>query len=210
MIRITDPGRLRLAVLASGRGSNFAAIMQAIEEKRLSADIVLVISDKKDAPVLNKALTCKIDFFYIAPEDFTSKTAYEQEIIKRLKEYNVQLVVLAGYMRLIGKELLNAYKWKIINIHPALLPSFTGLHAQQQAIDYGVKFSGCTVHFVDDGVDSGPIIMQRVVPVFPQDTADTLAERILIEEHQVYAESLQLFAQGQVYLQGRKVLIKES
>lgn len=209
MIRITDPGRLKLAVLASGRGSNFEAIMQAIEEERLSADVVLVISDKKDAPVLNKAMTCKIDFFYIAPENFPNKIAYEQEIIKRLKEYNVQLVVLAGYMRLIGKELLNAYKWKIINIHPALLPSFTGLHAQQQAIDYGVKFSGCTVHFVDDGVDSGPIIMQRVVPVLPQDTAETLAERILIEEHQVYAESLQLFAQGQVYLQGRKVLIKE-
>ncbi|NLB53495.1 MAG: phosphoribosylglycinamide formyltransferase [Syntrophomonadaceae bacterium] len=208
MIRITKPGRLRLAVLASGRGSNFEAICQAIEEERLNAEIVLVISDKKNAPVLNKAQTRKIDFFHIAPEDYPDKAAYEQEIIKRLKEYDITLVVLAGYMRLIGKELLKAYQWKIINIHPALLPSFPGLNAQQQAIDYGVKFSGCTVHFVDDGVDSGPIIMQRVVPVLPEDSAEALAERILIEEHQVYAEALQLLAKGQIYLDGRRVIIK--
>jgi phosphoribosylglycinamide formyltransferase-1 len=196
MIRITEPGRLRLAVLASGRGSNFEAICQAIEEERLNAEIVLVISDKKNAPVLNKAQARKIDFFHIGPEDYPDKAAYEQEIIKRLKEYDITLVVLAGYMRLIGKELLDAYKWKIINIHPALLPSFPGLNAQQQAIDYGVKYSGCTVHFVDDGVDSGPIILQRVVPVLPEDSAEALAERILIKEHEIYAEALQLLSKG--------------
>ncbi|MDD3894093.1 MAG: phosphoribosylglycinamide formyltransferase [Syntrophomonadaceae bacterium] len=208
MIRITEPGRLRLAVLASGRGSNFDALCQAIEENRLEADIVLVISDKKEAPVLKKARSRKIDDYHMAIKDFSDKAAYEQEIIKKLKEYDVQLVVLAGYMRLVGKDLLEAYKWKIINIHPALLPAFPGLDAQQQAVDYGVKFSGCTVHFVDDGVDSGPIIMQRVVAVLPDDDSEILAERILKEEHLIYAEALQLFAEGKVYLKGRKVVIK--
>jgi phosphoribosylglycinamide formyltransferase-1 len=155
MIRITEPGRLRLAVLASGRGSNFTAICQAIDEGRLDAEIVVVISDKKEAPVLEKARNRNIDHYHIALQDYPDKAAYELEIIKKLQAYDIQLVVLAGYMRLVGKELLETYKWKIINIHPALLPAFPGLDAQQQAVDYGVRFSGCTVHFVDDGVDSG-------------------------------------------------------
>ncbi len=208
MIRITEPGRLRLAVLASGRGSNFTAICQAIDEGRLDAEIVVVISDKKEAPVLEKARNRNIDHYHIALQDYPDKAAYELEIIKKLQAYDIQLVVLAGYMRLVGKELLKTYKWKIINIHPALLPAFPGLDAQQQAVDYGVRFSGCTVHFVDDGVDSGPIILQRVVEVLPDDTADTLSERILQQEHQVYAEALQLFAEGKVYLKQRKVVIK--
>lgn len=208
MIRICDPGRLRLAVLASGRGSNFAALCQAIEAERLNADIVVVISDKAEAAVLEKARLSNIDAYHIAIGDFSDKAAYEQVVIAKLKEYDVQLVVLAGYMRLIGRELLEAYKWRIINIHPALLPAFQGLNAQQQAVDYGVKYSGCTVHLVDDGVDSGPIIQQSIVEVLPEDDAETLAERILKEEHRIYAEALQLFAQGRVYLQGRKIIIK--
>lgn len=208
MIRITQPGRLRLAVLASGRGSNFEAIYQAIAENRLKAEMVSVISDKKDALVLHKAQARKIETFCIAPGDFAGKAEYEREIIKILRERQIDLVVLAGYMRLVGPELLQAYPWKIVNIHPALLPSFPGLDAQRQAVDYGVKYSGCTVHFVDDGVDSGPIIMQRVVPVLPEDTGETLAARILLQEHQVYAEALQLLAEGQVYLEGRKIFIK--
>lgn len=208
MIRITQPGRLRLAVLASGRGSNFEAIYQAIAENRLKAEMVSVISDKKDALVLRKAQARKIETFCIVPGDFAGKAEYEREIIKILRERQIDLVVLAGYMRLVGPELLQAYPWKIVNIHPALLPAFPGLDAQRQAVDYGVKYSGCTVHFVDDGVDSGPIIMQRVVPVLPEDTGETLAARILWQEHQVYAEALQLLAEGQVYLEGRKIFIK--
>ena len=118
------------------------------------------------------------------------------------------MVILAGYMRLVGTDLLQAYPWKIINIHPALLPSFPGLNAHQQAVDYGVRISGCTVHFVDDGIDSGPIIMQRAVEVLPEDSAETLAARILQQEHKVYAETLQLFATGRIYLQDRNVVIK--
>ena len=208
MIRITEPGRLRLAVLASGRGSNFSALCQAIEEGRLDAEIALVISDKKEAPVLDKARERKIDNYYIEPRDHIDKAAYEQEIIKKLAEYDARMVILAGYMRLVGKDLLQAYPWKIINIHPALLPSFPGLNAHQQAVDYGVRISGCTVHFVDDGIDSGPIIMQRAVEVLTDDDADTLAARILEQEHKIYAETLQLFAAGRIYLQDRNVVIK--
>ncbi len=208
MIRITEPGRLRLAVLASGRGSNFTALCQAIDGGQLDAEIVLVISDKKAAPVLDRARERSIDHYHIDLQDHIDKAAYEGEIIKKLQAYDVQLVVLAGYMRLVGKELLQAYPWKIINIHPALLPAFPGLNAHQQAVDYGVRVSGCTVHFVDDGIDSGPIIMQRAVGVLPEDDAETLAARILVQEHQIYAEALQLFATGKVYLQNRKVVIK--
>lgn len=207
MIQVIAPGRLRLAILASGRGSNFDALGRAIKRGDLDADIKVLISDLESAPVLEKAKAQGIDAVFIDPRAFGSRDEYETELVRVLKAHQVTVVVLAGYMRLVGRILLDAYKNRILNIHPALLPSFPGLHAQQQAVDYGVKFSGCTVHIVDKGMDTGPIIMQAVVPVLPDDTGDTLADRILGEEHEIYWRSLQLLAQGRVYIDGRKVLI---
>jgi phosphoribosylglycinamide formyltransferase-1 len=202
-----EPCCLRLAVLASGRGSNFLAILEAIQQGRLNAQIKVLISDKSDALALQKAKEAGIPNIFIDPRLYSDRQSYESEIVKVLKFREIDLVVLAGYMRLVGKVLLHSYPHRSLNIHPALLPSFTGLHAQQQAVDYGVKFSGCTVHFVDDGMDTGPIIDQVVVPVLPDDTEDDLAERILAQEHKLYARVLQWIAEGRVYIEGRKVYI---
>lgn len=208
MKQIVAPGTLRLAVLASGRGSNFDAICEAILRHDLDAEICLVISDKEKAPVLQKAAQRGIPNMFISPAWFSNREDYEQEIVKHISASKVDLVVLAGYMRLIGKVFLQTFKSKIVNIHPALLPSFTGLHAQRQAVDYGVRYSGCTVHFVDEGMDTGPIILQSVVPVYQDDNEDSLSERILKEEHNTYWQALQLIAEGKVFIEGRKVYIK--
>ncbi|NLV22443.1 MAG: phosphoribosylglycinamide formyltransferase [Syntrophomonadaceae bacterium] len=202
-----EPGCLRLAVLASGRGSNFLAILEAIKQGRLNAQIEVLISDKSAALALQKAEEAGIPHIFIDPSLFPDRPSYESEIVKQLQAREIDLVVLAGYMRLVGKVLLQAYPHRIVNIHPALLPSFTGLHAQRQAVDYGVKFSGCTVHFVDDGMDTGPIIEQVVVPVLPDDSEDDLAERILVQEHELYARVLQWIAEGRVYIEGRKIYV---
>jgi phosphoribosylglycinamide formyltransferase-1 len=203
-----EPGKLSLAVLASGRGSNFDAIWAAIEKKNLNAEIKLVVSDKQ-APVLAKARERGIPAFYMDPSEYKGKLQYEQALVTIIQDYAVDLVVLAGYMRLMGKEMIDHYKMRIVNIHPALLPSFTGLHAQKQAIAYGVRYSGCTVHLVDEGMDTGPIILQKVVPVYQDDNEDSLSDRILVEEHQTYWQALQLMAEGRVYVEGRRVFIKE-
>ena len=208
MMQVTKPGQLSLAVLASGRGSNFDAICAAIDRHDLNAEIKGLISNKKAAPVLQKAEQRGIKTFFINPGAYANREEYETELVKHLNGYQVDLVVLAGYMRLVGKTLLDAYKHKVVNIHPALLPAFIGLHAQKQAVEYGVKFSGCTVHMVDEGMDSGPIIMQAVVPVYQDDDEDSLAARILVEEHKIYAQSLQLFAEGRIWIDGRKVIIR--
>lgn len=208
MMRITEPKRLKLAIMASGRGSNFSAVNEAIQAGKLDADICLLISDQGEAPALGKARAIGINTLHINPRDYKHREEYEAEIVRNLKAQDIDIVVLAGYMRLVGKVLLEAYKFRVLNIHPALLPSFVGLHAQKQAVDYGVKFSGCTVHFVDEGMDSGPIIMQATVPVLAADTEDTLAERILVQEHRIYSEVLQLLAEGRVYVEGRIVHIK--
>lgn len=208
MIRVSEPKKLRLAVLASGRGSNFLAIQATISSGNLNAEIVAVISDQENAPVLGRAAEMNIPAWYINPHSYPNRIGYEQEIVARLQLLEVDIIVLAGYMRLVGRVLLDAYPMKMLNIHPALLPSFPGLHAQRQALQYGVKLSGCTVHFVDEGMDTGPIILQAAVPVLDSDDEDSLAARILVEEHQLYARSLQLLAQGRIYLQGRKVYIK--
>lgn len=207
MMQIIEPKRLKLAVLASGRGSNFVAIDEAIRAEKLNADICLLVSDKADAPALNKARDTGINALHINPREYSSRDEYETEIVRVLKAHAIDIVVLAGYMRLVGPVLLQAFKLRVLNIHPALLPSFVGLHAQRQAVDYGVKFSGCTVHFVDEGMDSGPIIMQAVVPVQADDTEDSLAERILVQEHRIYSEVLQLLAEGRVFVEGRIVHI---
>ena len=207
MKRMIEPGCLQLAVLASGRGSNFLAIQNAIDKGQLNARVCIVISDKEKAPVLQRAQEAGIATCFVDPKQYPDREAYESEIVKQLQALNIDLVVLAGYMRLVGKVLLEAFSLKMINIHPALLPSFTGLHAQRQAVDYGVKFSGCTVHFVDAGMDTGPIIVQSVVPVNADDTEETLSARILAEEHKIYPQAIQWISEGRVYINGRKVML---
>lgn len=207
MRKIKEPGRLSLGILASGRGSNFLAIYEAIKEGKLDADIKVLISDKKDAPALLKARERGIDAFFIDPLLYESKLKFEEEIVSVLKKYGVDVVVLAGYMRLLGRNFLKEFPMRVLNIHPALLPSFIGLDAQKQALEYGVRYSGCTVHLVDEGMDTGPIILQEIVPVFQEDTVETLSSRILEEEHKVYWQALQLLAEGRLYLEGRRIII---
>lgn len=199
--------RLRLAVLASGRGSNFEALQKAIDDQELPAVIRVVISDKEKAPVLEKARSRGIPACCINPGQFADKQLYEQELVRVCEDYEVDLVVLAGYMRIMGDTFIRSYLWRIINIHPALLPSFPGLNAQRQALEYGVRFSGCTVHFVDSGVDTGPIILQAVVPVYSGDDEDSLSQRILKEEHRLLPQAVKLIAAGRLELNGRQVTI---
>ncbi|NLN88311.1 MAG: phosphoribosylglycinamide formyltransferase [Syntrophomonadaceae bacterium] len=204
---VTPAKRLRLAVLASGRGSNFLAIQGAIENGRLDADICLLISDQALAPALERARELGIKALFIDPKAFPGRDAYESELVCHLQGEEIDFLVLAGYMRLVGGVILNAYSHRVLNIHHALLPSFLGLHAQRLSVEYRVKYSGCTVHVVDSGMDTGPIIKQAVVPVEDDDTEDSLAERILAQEHRLYWQVLQLLAEGRVYIEGRKVHI---
>jgi phosphoribosylglycinamide formyltransferase-1 len=199
--------RIRLAVLASSRGSNFEALQDGIDNGTLPAAVMILISDRSQAPVLEKAAARGIPTRYINPAQFNSSRLFEQELIRVCEEAQVDLVVLAGYMRILGETFIRAFPWRIINIHPALLPSFPGLHAQKQAFDYGVCYSGCTVHFVDPGVDTGPIILQAVVPVLPEDDQDSLSDRILAQEHKLLPEAVRLIAQGRLQLEGRRVTI---
>jgi len=199
---------INIGVLVSGRGTNLQVIIEAIEEGKVEGRISIVISDNPDAYALKRAKQHNIDTQYINFKEFKDKEDYDKEIIKTLKKKKVDLVVLAGYMRILTPYFINVYKNKIMNIHPALLPSFPGLHAQRQAVEYGVKISGCTVHFVDEGVDSGPIILQKAVEVSDDDTEESLAEKILKEEHQIYPRTIQLFSQDRLIIKGRKVFIK--
>jgi phosphoribosylglycinamide formyltransferase 1 len=200
---------LKLGVLISGNGSNLQSIIDHIEKGSLKAIIKIVISNNSEAYGITRAKTQGIPFVVLENGDFKSKEEFDLELVKILKENNVDLVVLAGFMRIITPTLLKAFTGRIMNIHPALLPSFPGLHGQKQAVEYGVKLSGCTVHFVDDGVDTGPIIIQRAVQVFDDDTEETLAARILKEEHKIYPQAIQLFANGKIEIKGRKVSIKK-
>lgn len=201
---------LKLGVLISGNGSNLQSIIDHIEKGKLKAVIKIVISNNPDAFGVQRAQKHKIKTEVLKQKDFKSKEEFDQNIIKILQENSVDLVVLAGFMRIISPALLKAFPHRIMNIHPALLPAFPGLHAQKQAFDYGVKLTGCTVHFVDEGVDTGPIIIQAVVPVYDDDTQELLTERILKEEHKIYPRAIQLFADGKLQIQGRKVLIKSN
>ena len=198
---------LRLGILASGRGSNLQSIMDAAAAGKIGAEVVVVISDNKDAFALERARRAGIPARYVGFGYYASKDDYERAILDILRQNKVDLVCLAGYMRLVGRVILDTYSNRIMNIHPALLPSFPGLHAQKQAWEYGVKYSGCTVHFVDEGMDTGPIIIQAVVPVYDDDTPDTLATRILEQEHKIYPEAIRLYAEGRLKIQGRKVFI---
>lgn len=199
---------LNLGVLASGRGSNFQAIINEIEAGNLKASIRLLIVDNPDAYAIERAKKHSIEYFYINPKGFSSKDDFFKKIADELKARDVGLVILAGFMRIVKKPLIDAFPNRIMNIHPALLPSFPGLHGQKQAVDYSVKISGCTVHFVDEGMDTGPIIIQAAVPVSPDDTEDSLSERILKLEHRIFSEAIRLYAEGRLSVEGRVVKIK--
>ena len=200
---------INIGVLASGRGTNLQAIIEAVEEGKIEGKISIVISDNRDAYALKRAKQHNIKTQYVDFKSFKNREDYDKKIVECLKEKKIDLVVLAGYMRILSRFFINVYKNKIMNIHPALLPSFPGLHAQRQAVEYGVKISGCTVHFVDEGVDSGPIILQKSVEVSADDTEESLVEKILKEEHQIYPQAIQLFCQGRLIIKGRKVFIKK-
>jgi phosphoribosylglycinamide formyltransferase-1 len=199
---------LKLGVLISGSGSNLQSIIDHIEKSSLKAVIKIVISNNPDAYGITRAKKYGIKIAVLKNDDFKSKEDFDSELIKILKKNDVELVILAGFMRILTSAFLKAFPQKIMNIHPALLPSFPGTHGPKQALEYGVKFSGCTVHFVDEGVDTGPIIIQSVVPVSDDDTEETLAARILKEEHRIYPRAIQLFAEGKIEIKGRKVKVK--
>jgi phosphoribosylglycinamide formyltransferase-1 len=198
----------RIAVFLSGRGSNFMAIHDAIEAGKIDAEIVLVFSNKKEAPGLQVAKERNLATLYLNPKDYQSREAYDETIISEVKKRDVDLVCLAGYMKILTPLFCNTFKNRVINIHPALLPSFPGLHVQQKAIDWGVRFSGATVHFVTADVDMGPIILQAVVPVLQDDTEESLSARILKEEHKIYPEAVKLYFEGRLEVNDRRVFIR--
>ncbi len=196
-----------LGVLVSGRGSNLQAILDAINADRLTAKIGVVISDNPEANALRRVAGMDIPTAVVERKKFGSKQEFEAAIIEQLDLHHVELVLLAGFMRILSPQFINRFPMRIMNIHPALLPSFPGLDAQEQAIRYGVKVSGATVHFVDEGMDSGPIILQEAVPVEDDDTVTTLAERILHLEHRLYVRAVRLYCEGRIHISGRAVKV---
>jgi len=199
----------RIMVMISGRGSNFKAIHDAIQAGRINAEIALVFSNREEAPGLGIAKERGLETLALNSKLYPDKEEYDRAIVRAARERGVDLICLAGYMKILTPMLCGEFKNRIMNIHPALLPSFPGLHVQQKAIDWGVRFSGATVHFVSAEVDMGPIIIQACVPVFQDDTEDTLAARILVEEHKIYPESVRLFFEGKLEVRGRRVFIRE-
>jgi phosphoribosylglycinamide formyltransferase-1 len=202
--------KIKLGVLVSGSGSNLQAIIDNIEKGLLDGDIKVIISNNDDAYALVRAKKHNITSVIIKHSDFADRKDFDQKMIDVLKSFSVDLVVMAGFMRLLTPLFLNAFPMRIMNIHPAILPAFPGIHAQKRAADYGVRFSGCTVHFADEGVDSGPIIIQAIVPAYDDDTEDTLAARILKEEHRIYPQAIQFYAEGRIEVIGRQVRIRGS
>ncbi|MFA7575170.1 MAG: phosphoribosylglycinamide formyltransferase [Arcobacteraceae bacterium] len=192
---------INIAVLASGRGTNLQAIINAVQEGKIDGTIKIVISDNEKAYALKRARDNRINTMVFPYKSYKNKENYEDQIINCLKNNYIDLVVLAGYMRLLGSKIINNYRYRIINIHPALLPSFPGLNAQKQALQYGVKISGCTVHFVDEGIDTGPIILQHAVEVKQTDNEETLSDRILKYEHQLLPRAIQLFAKKRITIE---------
>lgn len=204
--------KLRLGVLASGRGSNFHALIQAVREGRLDAEIKVLISNKKNAGALSIAAEYQIPAVYLSPGEYPSAEEYDRQILAVLRHHEVNFVALAGYLRLLTPELVHEYRHRIVNIHPALLPSFGGKgmyghHVHEAVLAQGCKVSGVTVHLVDELYDHGPIVLQRCVPVREDDTPDSLAARVLEQEHQIYAEALQLFAEKRIKIEHQRVFI---
>ncbi|OGW54954.1 MAG: phosphoribosylglycinamide formyltransferase [Nitrospirae bacterium RBG_19FT_COMBO_55_12] len=198
---------IKLGVLVSGRGSNLQAIIDNIEKGSLNAEIAVVISDQADAYALERARKHKIPAVHVDAKKYQSKEAYDAALVEELRNRKVDLVCLAGFMRIITPVVIKAFSNRIMNIHPSLLPAFPGLHVQKKALDHGVKFSGCTVHFVDEGMDTGPIIIQAVAPVLDNDTEDSLSERILKQEHKIYSRAIQLFAEGRLTVKNGRVFV---
>jgi len=199
---------LGLGVLASGRGSNLQAILEACARPDFPARVVVVVDDRERAPALEHARQHRVPAIWLNPKDFGDRAAYDEALRRLLDEHRVGLVCLAGFMRILTPGFVRAYAGRIVNVHPSLLPAFPGLAAQRQALEHGVRVAGATVHFVDEGVDTGPIILQASVPVHPDDTEESLSARILVEEHRLYPEAIRLFADGRLTLAGRKVLIR--
>ena len=198
--------KTRVGVFVSGSGSNLQALIDA---KIPSVEIVVVVSNNPDAYAIERAKKNKIPVEVIDHRNYSSREDFEREIQKRLDQYKVDLIALAGFMRILTPLFIRNYKNRIMNLHPALLPSFPGTNAVKQALMYGVKFTGCTVHFVDEGVDTGPIILQAVVPISDTDTEESLLERIHKEEHRIYPEAVRLFGEGKLRIEGRRVLVSE-
>jgi phosphoribosylglycinamide formyltransferase-1 len=201
--------KINLGVLVSGSGSNLQSILDHIEQGLLPAEIKIIICNNQRAFALERAKKHHVPFAIVDHTEFPNRDDFDRKMVEILRFHTVDLVVLAGFMRVLTPGFLKAFPKKVINIHPALLPAFPGLHGQKKAFDYGVKFSGCTVHFVDEGVDTGPIIIQAIVPVFDDDTEETLSQRILTEEHRIYPRAIQLYAEGRLKIMGRKVQVKD-
>lgn len=201
-----SPTGNRLAVLISGRGSNLQAIIDAIREGTLDATIAVVISNREAAPGMMRAREARIETLHISAKAYANRDDYDRALVHELRERNVDVVCLAGYMRLVGGPMLDAFPDRILNVHPSLLPAFPGLDAQRQALEYGVRVSGATVHFVTRELDGGPIILQAAVPVRADDTVDSLAARILVEEHRIYPAAIARVLAGAFAIQGRRVV----
>ena len=204
------PEQLRVGVLASGRGSNFRALAEAAARGRIPAAVVVLVTDRPGAAALAIAHELGVEGVALEPRLHPSREAHEKAVIAALEERRVGLVCLAGYMRLLSGAFVGHFAGRLLNIHPSLLPAFPGLHPHRQALEHGVKVSGATVHFVDEGVDTGPIVLQAAVPVQAGDTEATLGDRILAEEHRIYPEAVRLFAEGRLEIRGRRVHIRES
>jgi phosphoribosylglycinamide formyltransferase 1 len=199
--------RKRIGVLLSGRGSNFEALADSVAAGRIpNAEIAIVLSNREGAPGIERACARKIDARAI-PSKGLEREAYDKLVVAALEEKKIDLVCLAGYMRLLSPQFVAAFRGRILNIHPSLLPAFPGLESQRQALEHGAKFAGCTVHFVDENLDAGPIVMQAVVPIEDRDTPETLSERILREEHRIYTEAVRIVLEGRYRIEGRRVLI---
>jgi phosphoribosylglycinamide formyltransferase 1 len=208
MIDVTVPNR-SLAVLISGRGSNLQSIIDAIASGELDATIALVVSNRPEALGLKRAREAHIDATWLSPREYRDRDAYDDAIAEQLRARDIGLVCLAGFMRLVGKPLLSAFPYRILNIHPSLLPAFPGLRAQRQALEYGARVTGATVHLVTSELDGGPILLQAAVPILENDTEDTLSARVLVEEHKLYPRAIRLMFDG-VRLDGRRVLPADS
>lgn len=194
-----------LGVLCSGRGTNLQSIMAAVDRGQIPAAIGVVLTDKPDAKALARAAEAGIPHAFIDRRAYEMRQAFEEQLVAKLRQYEVSLVILAGFMRILSPYFVQQYPGRILNVHPALLPAFPGAHAHRDVLAYGVKVSGCTIHFVDEGTDSGPIILQAAVPVLPEDTEETLAERVLAEEHRLYPRAIELCVKGQLRVEGRHV-----
>jgi phosphoribosylglycinamide formyltransferase 1 len=201
---------LRVGVLVSGRGSNLQALLEACRAPGFPARVAVVISDREHAPALDRARAAGVEALWINPKDFADREQFDAALVRELEARKVGLVCQAGFMRILSPVYVRAFAGRALNIHPSLLPAFPGLHPQRQALDHGVTVTGATVHFVEDGVDSGPIVLQAAVPVEPHDTETTLAARILTEEHRLYPAAVRLFAEGRLEIVGRRVRIKEA